>query len=68
MNDANIDFKYAQLLYGDELAAEAGVGSDDEGDGEINIEAEIQQELQDIRKPQAKPLFWSIKLDVQCGE
>ncbi|KEQ69220.1 hypothetical protein M436DRAFT_56361, partial [Aureobasidium namibiae CBS 147.97] len=59
--------EYAQLLYGDELAAEAGAaGSDDEGDGEINIEAEIQQELQDIRKPQAKPLFWSIKLDVQC--
>lgn len=51
------------------MAAEAGAaGSDDEGDGEINIEAEIQQELQDIRKPQAKPLFWSIKLDVQCGE
>ncbi|CAD0085247.1 unnamed protein product [Aureobasidium mustum] len=50
-----------------ELAAEAGAaGSDDEGDGEINIEAEIQQELADIRKPQDKPLFWSIKLDVQC--
>jgi hypothetical protein len=66
---ANIESQYAQLLYGDELAAEAGAaGSDDEGDGEINIEAEIQQELQDIRKPQAKPLFWSIKLDVQCGE
>lgn len=70
INDyANIESQYAQLLYGDELAAEAGAaGSDDEGDGEINIEAEIQQELQDIRKPQAKPLFWSIKLDVQCGE
>jgi hypothetical protein len=63
---ANVRYQYAQLLYGDELAAEAG--SDDEGDGEINIEAEIQQELADIRKPQAKPLFWSIKLDVQCGE
>jgi hypothetical protein len=67
VNDyANVKYQYAQLLYGDELAAEAG--SDDEGDGEINIEAEIQQELADIRKPQAKPLFWSIKLDVQCGE
>ncbi|KAI4841860.1 hypothetical protein E4T45_09320 [Aureobasidium sp. EXF-8846] len=65
VNDyANVKYQYAQLLYGDELAAEAG--SDDEGDGEINIEAEIQQELADIRKPQAKPLFWSIKLDVQC--
>ncbi|KAI5277154.1 Nop-domain-containing protein [Aureobasidium subglaciale] len=59
--------EYAQLLYSDELAAEAGAaGSDDEGDGEINIEADIQQELADIRKPQTKPLFWSIKLDVQC--
>ncbi|THX68927.1 hypothetical protein D6D04_10439 [Aureobasidium pullulans] len=61
--------EYAQLLYGDQLAAEAGAaGSDDEGDGEINIEAEIQQELADMRKPpsQSKPLFWSIKLDVQC--
>ena len=67
VNDhANVRFQYAQLLYGDQLAAEAG--SDDEGDGEINIEAEIQQELADIRKPQAKPLFWSIKLDVQCGK
>jgi hypothetical protein len=65
-NYANVKYQYAQLLYGDQLAAEAG--SDDEGDGEINIEAEIQQELADIRKPQAKPLFWSIKLDVQCGE
>ena len=70
MKYANNHSQYAQLLYGDELAAEAGAGagSDDEGDGEINIEAEIQQELQDIRKTQAKPLFWSIKLDVQCGE
>ncbi|KAH0084662.1 hypothetical protein KCU96_g10654, partial [Aureobasidium melanogenum] len=59
--------EYAQLLYGDELAAEAGAaGSDDDGDGEINIEAEIQQELAGMRKPQEKPLFWSIKLDVQC--
>jgi tRNA acetyltransferase TAN1 len=50
------------------LAAEArAAGSDDEGDGEINIEADIQQELADIRKPQEKPLFWSIRLDVQCG-
>ena len=70
INDyANLEPQYAQLLYGDELTAEAGAaGSDDEGDGEINIEAEIQQELQDIRKPQDKPLFWSIKLDVQCGQ
>lgn len=65
----NLIDKYAQLLYGDELAAEAAAGAsdDDDGDGEINIEAEIQQELADIRKPQSKPLFWSIKLDVQCG-
>lgn len=68
-SQAKLLLQYAQLLYKDELAAEAGAGaSDDEGDGEINIEAEIQQELADIRKPQSKPLFWSIRLDVQCGK
>lgn len=62
----NLD-QYAQLLYPDALAAEAGQNSDDD-DAEISIEDEIKQELADIRKPQAKPLFVPVRLDVQCGE
>ncbi|KAF2786279.1 hypothetical protein K505DRAFT_260211 [Melanomma pulvis-pyrius CBS 109.77] len=42
--------------------AEDGDGDEDQGD----IEAEIQKELDGIRKPTAKPLFTSVKLDTQC--
>jgi tRNA acetyltransferase TAN1 len=39
---------------------------DDSGDEEEDIEAEINKELADIRKPSTKPLFTSVKLDTQC--
>ncbi len=42
--------------------AEDGDADEDQGD----IEAEIQKELEGIRKPTAKPLFTSVKLDTQC--
>lgn len=44
-----------------------GALDDDESDTEGgDIEDEIQKELSDIRKPDTKPLFTSIKLDTQC--
>jgi len=33
-----------------------------------DVEAEIEEELKDIRKPKSEPLFASIKLDTPCGE
>lgn len=35
-------------------------------EAEVDIEAEINQELADIRKPAGRPLFTSVKLDTQC--
>jgi tRNA acetyltransferase TAN1 len=52
-------------VYGPEqtkdIAADEGSGSEEE-----DIEAEINKELADIRKPSTKPLFTSVKLDTQC--
>jgi len=42
--------------------AEVGDSDSDEAD----IEADIQKELDGIRKPTTKPLFTSVKLDTQC--
>jgi tRNA acetyltransferase TAN1 len=42
--------------------AEDGDSNSEEGD----IEADIQKELDGIRKPTTKPLFTSVKLDTQC--
>jgi len=36
-------------------------------DGENDIEAEIQQELNDLHKPKEKPLFANVRMDIQCG-
>jgi tRNA acetyltransferase TAN1 len=44
--------------------AEDGESDSEEGD----IEADIQKELEGIRKPTTKPLFTSVKLDTQCCE
>jgi|TARA_R110002003_G_scaffold68_20_gene6223 hypothetical protein len=44
-----------------------GEAAEGQSDAEIDdIEAEIKKELADIRKPSAKPLFTSVKLDTQC--
>ncbi|KAF2500532.1 hypothetical protein BU16DRAFT_249760 [Lophium mytilinum] len=57
--------EYATKLYGashDAAAAESG----DAEDGEADIEAEIQQELEAIRKPTEEPLFTQIKIETEC--
>lgn len=60
------DRKYATKLYGEQ--AVNGTPDADEDDSDIggDIEAEINKELADIRKPAVKPLFTSVKLDTQC--
>lgn len=35
---------------------------------EIDIENEIQDEVRSMRKPQGKPLFTNVRIDVQCGK
>jgi tRNA acetyltransferase TAN1 len=53
--------QYATKLYGPQTA-EGAIENEDSDDGG-DIEAEIQKELADIRKPTVKPLFTSVKLD-----
>ncbi|KZM24988.1 uncharacterized protein EKO05_0009485 [Ascochyta rabiei] len=55
---------YATKLYGEE--AVSGATEDTDSDAGGDIEAEINKELADIRKPVVKPLFTSVKLDTQC--
>jgi tRNA acetyltransferase TAN1 len=58
--------QYAEKVYGPEqtngAAADEGSGTEEEAD----IEAEINKEIADIRKPANKPLFTSVRLDTQC--
>lgn len=58
------DLKYATKLYGEQAAN--GTAGDEDSDAGGDIEAEINKELADIRKPTVKPLFTSVKLDTQC--
>ncbi|CAO2656406.1 Nn.00g052090.m01.CDS01 [Neocucurbitaria sp. VM-36] len=55
--------EYASKFYGTTNGTADDNDSDSEGG---DIEAEINKELADIRKPTAKPLFTSVKLDTQC--
>lgn len=59
------DFEYATKIYGDQ-AANGSAEDEDDSDAGGDIEAEINKELADIRKPAVKPLFMSVKLDTQC--
>lgn len=56
--------KYATKLYGDQAAN--GMAEEEDSDAGGDIEAEINKELADIRKPTMQPLFQSVKLDTQC--
>lgn len=37
-----------------------------EGTRDADVDAEIEEELQDMRKPASEPLFTSIKVDTPC--
>jgi tRNA acetyltransferase TAN1 len=52
-------------MYGPEETSGAKA-DDDSSAEEADIEAEINKELEDIRKPVSKPLFTNTKLDTQC--
>ncbi|KAF3005147.1 hypothetical protein E8E13_010449 [Curvularia kusanoi] len=56
---------YATKLYGDQ-ATNGSAEDEEDSDAGGDIEAEINKELADIRKPTVKPLFTSVKLDTQC--
>ncbi|KAF1929116.1 uncharacterized protein M421DRAFT_420339 [Didymella exigua CBS 183.55] len=56
--------KYATKLYGEQTAN--GTADEEDSDAGGDIEAEINKELAEIRKPTVKPLFTSVKLDTQC--
>ena len=58
------DSKYATKLYGEQAAN--GTAEEEDSDAGGDIEAEINKELADIRKPTVQPLFQSVKLDTQC--
>lgn len=59
------ELKHATKMYGDQETN--GAKTDDaSGSEEADIEAEINKELADIRKPVSKPLFTNAKLDTQC--
>ncbi|KAF3047200.1 hypothetical protein E8E11_002126 [Didymella keratinophila] len=55
---------YATKLYGEQVAN--GTVEEEDSDAGGDIEAEINKELADIRKPTVQPLFQSVKLDTQC--
>ncbi|KAF3047712.1 hypothetical protein E8E12_011477 [Didymella heteroderae] len=55
---------YATKLYGEQAAN--GTAEEEDSDAGGDIEAEINKELADIRKPTVQPLFQSVKLDTQC--
>ncbi|KAH8724661.1 hypothetical protein GQ44DRAFT_708562 [Phaeosphaeriaceae sp. PMI808] len=57
--------EYATKLYGHEQLKAVTENEASSGE-EDDIEAEINKELADIRKPATKSLFTSIKLDTQC--
>ena len=54
--------QYAQRLFGTTETS----GEEEPKDGDV--EAEIEEELKEIRNPKSEPLFTSIKLDTPCGE
>jgi tRNA acetyltransferase TAN1 len=53
-------------VYGTEQTNGAAADKGSSTEEEADIEAEIDKEIADIRKPVNKPLFTSIRLDTQC--
>ena len=59
------DAQYATAIYGDRVDQ----NSDEVSQAPVDdIENEIKQEIQDLRRPGKAPLFRSIKMDMKCGE
>lgn len=64
MSLTGVSLQYAEKLYGIDSADDKPHGTDE---GEADIEAEIQQELSELKKPKEKPLFANVRMDIQCG-
>lgn len=63
-----LNYQYAERLYEDAVSDAQAVDEDDEEEaGDIDVESEINDEVQGMRKPQGKPLFTNVRVDVQCG-
>jgi tRNA acetyltransferase TAN1 len=58
--------KHATKIYGPEKTIGVKADGASSAEEEDDIEAEINKELADIRKPVNKPLFTSVRLDTQC--
>jgi tRNA acetyltransferase TAN1 len=61
---------YAERLYGTTTAETAETEQDpeeDSGEGEVDIEASIKNEIRDMKVKGKKPLFQAVKIDVKCG-
>jgi tRNA acetyltransferase TAN1 len=57
--------EYAEKMYPEVFEGEGGDGG--EGDGEVDIEKEIQAELNEMKKPTAEKLFTHVRVNLQCG-
>lgn len=56
--------QYAERMY----VSEKGIPDAAKDASEDDVGAEIEKELQGLKKPQAEPLFSSIKLDTPCRQ
>lgn len=56
--------EYADALYGGEIAED----TDDEADGSVDIENDVENEINELHEPAADQLFTPIRIDVQCGK
>ena len=56
--------QYAERMY----VSEKGISDAAKDASDDDVGAEIEKELQGLKKPQAEPLFSSIKLDTPCRQ
>ena len=57
--------KYAERFYGD--IPVVGKGSPASEENDRDIEADINNEIAGLQRPDAKALFQPVKIDVKCG-
>ena len=62
----NLDSQYAEELYGNALDSQE---QSSEVDGDAgDIEADIKNEIEGLRRPTRQSLFQSVKTDIHCGK